>query len=53
MEQVLENTGSIITGTTPTGSTVTMEVINGISVPPEPDTVVNNATLAGIDVNNN
>lgn len=30
-----------------------MEVINGISVPPEPDPVQNNATVAGVDVNSN
>ena len=30
-----------------------MEVINGIPVPPEPDTTVNNATIAGVDSNNN
>ncbi len=29
------------------------EVINGISVPPEPDPVQNNATVAGVDANNN
>ena len=30
-----------------------MEVINGITVPPEPAPSINNATLAGVDVNNN
>ncbi|MEK8051014.1 hypothetical protein AACH10_12260 [Ideonella sp. DXS22W] len=30
-----------------------MEVINGITVPPEPAPSVNNATLAGVDVNGN
>lgn len=30
-----------------------MEVINGISVPPEPDPVQNNATVAGVDANSN
>lgn len=30
-----------------------MEVINGITVPPEPPAAANNATLAGIDVNGN
>jgi len=30
-----------------------MEVINGISVPPEPAPALNNATLAGVDVNGN
>lgn len=29
------------------------EMINGIPVPPEPDPVINNATLAGVDSNNN
>lgn len=29
------------------------EVINGISVPPEPDPIVNNSTLAGVDSNKN
>jgi hypothetical protein len=33
------------------GSSTT--TINGISVPPEPDPVANNATLAGVDSNNN
>ena len=28
-------------------------VINGISVPPEPSSSINNATLAGVDTNNN
>lgn len=31
----------------------TSEVINGISVPPEPNPVINNATLAGVDSNQN
>lgn len=31
----------------------TEKTINGIAVPPEPDPVVNNATLAGVDVNGN
>ena len=30
-----------------------MEVINGVTVPPEPAPDLNNATLAGVDVNNN
>lgn len=34
-------------------STQTGEVINGISVPPEPDPTANNSTLAGIDSNGN
>jgi len=29
------------------------EVINGYTLPPEPDTAVNNSTLLGIDFNNN
>lgn len=28
-------------------------LINGITVPPEPDATLNNSTLAGMDVNNN
>jgi threonine dehydratase len=41
------------------GSTATMptaqapEMINGIAVPPEPNPTINNATLAGVDSNNN
>lgn len=31
----------------------TPETINGISVPPEPDATLNNATLAGVDSNSN
>jgi len=30
-----------------------VEVINGIAVPPEPDTTLNQATLSGVDSNNN
>lgn len=30
-----------------------VEVINGISVPPEPDKAANNATVAGVDSNSN
>jgi hypothetical protein len=51
------------TGTTTASSTIianesvtipsTMEIINGISVPPEPDQNLNNSTLAGIDMNKN
>lgn len=41
------------TGTTTTGGSGTVELINGIPVPPEPDPVANNATLAGIDANGN
>ena len=29
------------------------DVINGYQLPPEPDTVINNSTLLGIDSNNN
>ena len=36
-----------------TGRAPKMEVINGITVPPEPAPSINNATLAGVDVNNN
>ena len=36
-----------------TGRAPKMEVINGITVPPEPAPAINNATLAGVDVNNN
>ena len=41
------------------GSTATMptaqvpEMINGIAVPPEPNPTINNATLVGVDSNNN
>lgn len=35
------------------GRTPKMEVINGITVPPEPAPAINNATLAGVDVNAN
>jgi hypothetical protein len=34
-------------------SSPTATTINGIAVPPEPDTTLNNATLAGVDSNNN
>ena len=36
-----------------TGRAPKMEVINGITVPPEPAPAINNATLAGVDVNHN
>ena len=36
-----------------TGRAPKMEVINGITVPPEPPVASNNATIAGIDVNGN
>lgn len=38
---------------TTTPPVATVEQINGIVVPPEPDPVKNNATIAGIDSNNN
>lgn len=44
------------TGTVPggwKGRAPKMEVINGITVPPEPAPAVNNANLAGVDVNAN
>jgi hypothetical protein len=36
-----------------TGRAPKYEVINGITVPPEPAPSINNATLAGVDINNN
>lgn len=36
-----------------TGRAPKYEVINGITVPPEPAPSINNATLAGVDVNGN
>lgn len=36
-----------------TGRAPRYEVINGITVPPEPAPSVNNSTLAGVDINNN
>ena len=42
------------TATSPLSSgALKYEVINGISVPPEPDVTLNNATIAWVDVNNN
>ena len=35
------------------GSSGEPEVINGFTLPPEPDPVINNSTLLGIDSNNN
>lgn len=35
------------------GRAPTYEVINGITVPPEPAPSINNATLTGVDINNN
>lgn len=41
-------------GDSTTGNTTpTVEKINGIEVPPAPDTAKNNATLAGVDSNSN
>ena len=45
--------GSTTIPGTSTGRAPKMEVINGITVPPEPAPDLNNATLAGVDVNNN
>ena len=45
--------GSTTVPGTWTGRAPKMEVINGITVPPEPAPTINNATLAGVDVNNN
>ena len=45
--------GSTAVPGTWTGRAPKMEVINGITVPPEPAPTINNATLAGVDVNNN
>jgi hypothetical protein len=41
------------TATAPSGDANTTEVIDGHVLPPEPDPKVNNATLLGIDSNNN
>ena len=38
---------------TPSAGISTGETINAIAVPPEPDMTENNATLAGVDSNNN
>ena len=45
--------GSTAVPGTWTGRAPKMEVINGITVPPEPVPAINNATLAGVDVNKN
>ena len=45
--------GSTTVPGTWTGRAPKMEVINGIIVPPAPDPVVNNATVAGVDINKN
>ena len=45
--------GSTTIPGTSTGRAPKMEVINGIIVPPAPDPVVNNATVAGVDINKN
>ena len=42
------------TATSPLSSgAIKYEVINGITVPPEPDATLNNSTIAWVDVNNN
>lgn len=46
------STNQANTGTTSTGK-AEYETINGIEVPPEPDPALNNATLAGVDLNEN
>jgi hypothetical protein len=38
---------------TSSSSPANTEVINGITVPPEPNPTINNATVAGVDANNN
>jgi hypothetical protein len=40
-------------GSGSSNSSANTEIINGIAVPPEPDPVQNNATIAGVDVNGN
>ena len=40
-------------GSSTTTTSTTTTVINGVSVPPEPDPVRNNSTIAGVDSNNN
>lgn len=35
------------------GNSAAGETINGLVVPPEPNAIANNSTLAGIDINNN
>lgn len=59
--EVADGTGQALgvsraTSTVPggwTGRAPKMEVINGITVPPEPAPAINNATLVGVDVNAN
>jgi hypothetical protein len=61
-----KDTAAAATGTTATGTDAKplaavppgwvprgYQVINGITVPPEPDATVNNSTLAGVDINKN
>jgi hypothetical protein len=44
----------VVPATSPDQQTpIAYEVINGVTVPPEPDPELNNATIAGIDVNGN
>jgi hypothetical protein len=40
-------------GSGSSNSSANTEIINGIAVPPEPDPVQNNATIAGVDANDN
>jgi len=51
-EQAIQNT-LVSEENVPAPSSVKYETINGVPVPPEPDPELNNATLAGIDVNGN
>ena len=52
-KEALAVSGSSVVPPGWTGRAPKMEVINGITVPPEPAPSINNATLAGVDVNNN
>ena len=57
-QTIKQNTGTITASTTITTKdalkvSTTMEIINGISVPPEPDSAINNSTLTGVDINGN
>lgn len=53
MKTIQAVSGSTAVSGTWTGRAPKMEVINGITVPPEPAPAINNATLAGVDINNN
>jgi len=46
-------TGCSQSDTNSTGNTEAVEVIHGYTLPPEPDKIINNSTLLGIDSNNN